>query len=399
MSIKCIDLLALKTFRQIELIAGKTGLTRVITWPHVGQTKTVAEWVHGGELLFITGVIHSVEELEAVLDEGIAKRLAGLVVLVGDEYIKELPDSLIWRADRAAFPLFRMPWNLKLIDVTKEIIDLIMCDKFELKKAESFLGRLLFSSDLEPDDVLELAAVHDVHLGPFCFVALLDIHQKTELILEALQQGDSIEADVQHTLQMLLQKNHISALSTVYGSRIICLISAATLIEARKVILYLKSVHALVLQMHSEIDLYLSLGRIYEGPTEMKRSYREAKQALELCRKIGGIGQIVVYEELGIYRLLFEIKNMEEIRAYYRYNLCALLAHDKANGSSLLATLRQYLYADSNLVKTAQALFIHRNTLVYRLNQIRALLGRDLDSAVVKLDLFNSIVVKDYLGE
>ena len=54
---------------------------------------------------------------------------------------------------------------------------------------------------------------------------------------------------------------------------------------------------------------------------------------------------------------------------------------------------------NGNLVKTSQALFIHRNTLLYRLNQIRDLLGRDIDDALVRLELLSSIVAKDYLGE
>ena len=82
---------------------------------------------------------------------------------------------------------------------------------------------------------------------------------------------------------------------------------------------------------------------------------------------------------------------------------------EKANGKTeqkasaeteeLLETLRQYLYCNGNLVKTSQALFIHRNTLLYRLNQIRDLLGRDIDDALVRLELLSSIVAKDYLGE
>ncbi|WP_418842744.1 helix-turn-helix domain-containing protein, partial [Phascolarctobacterium faecium] len=40
-----------------------------------------------------------------------------------------------------------------------------------------------------------------------------------------------------------------------------------------------------------------------------------------------------------------------------------------------------------------------RNTLLYRLNQIRDLLGRDIDDALVRLELLSSIVAKDYLGE
>ncbi|MEG1346105.1 MAG: PucR family transcriptional regulator ligand-binding domain-containing protein, partial [Acidaminococcaceae bacterium] len=128
MSISCMDLLHLKHFNKIKLVAGENGLQRNVTWPYVGQTLSVANWVHGGELLFITGVSHSASNLKDILQECIVKGLAGLVVLVGTDYIKAIPPELIEQANVAAFPLFEMPWNVKLIDVTREITDVIMFD-------------------------------------------------------------------------------------------------------------------------------------------------------------------------------------------------------------------------------------------------------------------------------
>lgn len=104
-------------------MAGASGLNRVISWPYVGQTASVADWVHGGELLFITGVVHETTMLPNLLEECISKKLAGLVVLTGNEYIKEIPENILQRAEEANFPVFSMPWHLKLIDVTRCIID------------------------------------------------------------------------------------------------------------------------------------------------------------------------------------------------------------------------------------------------------------------------------------
>lgn len=150
----------------------------------------------------------------------------------------------------------------------------------------------------------------------------------------------------------------------------------------------METVHGLLKQIYSGSDLYISFGRVYTAIEQIKDSYQEAQKALSLWKKMNRAEHIVYYSRLGLYRLLFKIEDKEEIREYYRYNL-----------NVLLETLRQYLYCNGNLVKTSQALFIHRNTLLYRLNQIRDLLGKDIDDALVRLDLFNSIVAKDYLGE
>nr|WP_279233272.1 helix-turn-helix domain-containing protein [Hathewaya massiliensis] len=50
-----------------------------------------------------------------------------------------------------------------------------------------------------------------------------------------------------------------------------------------------------------------------------------------------------------------------------------------------------------HLVKTSQELFIHRNTLIYRLSTVKELLGRDLDDAMTNLELFNSILIYEFL--
>ena len=77
LSITCNTLLEAKFFKSIELRAGSSGLNRVISWPYVGQTPSITEWVHGGELLFITGVVHEAAMLPNVLEECISKKLAG----------------------------------------------------------------------------------------------------------------------------------------------------------------------------------------------------------------------------------------------------------------------------------------------------------------------------------
>ncbi len=144
MSITCKDLLQLKLFKNITLAAGAEGLSHVITWPYVAQTDTISDWVHGGELLFVTGIAHTENMLPELLEECIRKKLAGLVILTGSEYISQLPPYIIHRADEARFPVFAMPWEIKLIDVTREITNLIVYDQLERKKSVVFSATCSF---------------------------------------------------------------------------------------------------------------------------------------------------------------------------------------------------------------------------------------------------------------
>ena len=71
--------------------------------------------------------------------------------------------------------------------------------------------------------------------------------------------------------------------------------------------------------------------------------------------------------------------------------------YDKANGGDYLHTLKVYLNNQMNAVKTAQALFIHRATMVYRLDRIRELTGIDFKDPdkMLHLTISTNLLVKD----
>lgn len=93
MAIYCEDLFKLSSFRDARLRGGRTGLGRKITWPYVGATSSVSQWLHGGELLFLTGVgIPSDDEsLLNLVDECIQKTyLASFSCSIPNTYLKSL---------------------------------------------------------------------------------------------------------------------------------------------------------------------------------------------------------------------------------------------------------------------------------------------------------------------
>ena len=65
-----------------------------------------------------------------------------------------------------------------------------------------------------------------------------------------------------------------------------------------------------------------------------------------------------------------------------------LIQYDKENRTELARTLYQYLLCGENVVRTARELYIHRNSLMYRLDKIHQLTGADLSSSSEKVRLF-----------
>jgi purine catabolism regulator len=82
------------------------------------------------------------------------------------------------------------------------------------------------------------------------------------------------------------------------------------------------------------------------------------------------------YPDLSVYRLLLQMEHSPELSTFLEEILGPLIAHE--NSAELLRTLAAYFEHNGNLSQTAEALFVHRNTLLYRMDRIAAILDVDL---------------------
>ncbi len=131
--------------------------------------------------------------------------------------------------------------------------------------------------------------------------------------------------------------------------------------------------------------LAIGIGRVVERLLDARGSHREAAQAMNLEHRLRH-HKPQVYANLGVYRLLLPLVETGELRAFADQVLGKLLAseRDKIN---LLDTLRVYFECNCNVARTAKKMFIHRNTLLYRLLRVREIGGLDLQNAETRLQV------------
>ena len=147
--------------------------------------------------------------------------------------------------------------------------------------------------------------------------------------------------------------------------------------------------------------LQIGIGRPANNIFELPKIYKEARQALIIGSMINtqDFNEFVYYyPNLGVRRLLYLIIDHPELKNYYMENLQALEKYDEEWESELVNSLKIYLEHGANLNSAARALFIHRHTLNYRLEQIVDILKRDIDSQEVLLDLKIAFLIKEMLG-
>jgi purine catabolism regulator len=129
------------------------------------------------------------------------------------------------------------------------------------------------------------------------------------------------------------------------------------------------------------------VGRPNDGLRGLQRSFYEAEQALRAGERLFGPGQTVAFADLGAYRLLSHLHGTPEMESFQAEVLGGLMDYDKKTGSHLLSTLEAFFAANGNLSKTAETLFVHRNTLMYRLNRIQELTDTSLEDPETRFDL------------
>ena len=138
----------------------------------------------------------------------------------------------------------------------------------------------------------------------------------------------------------------------------------------------------------------VGIGTVVEGIKDLARSFKEAQVALEVGKVFDTEKTICSYDNLGIARLIYQLPT----------TLCEMFLREVFKKSSIdaldqetLFTIQRFFENNLNVSETSRKLFVHRNTLVYRLEKIKRLTGLDLrefdDAIVFKV----ALMVKKYL--
>lgn len=106
--------------------------------------------------------------------------------------------------------------------------------------------------------------------------------------------------------------------------------------------------------------------------------FDQAYAALEMGQKLKAEESVCLYQDYQVFVLLSEIKSSDELGRYCHPALAALRQYDQTNNSKLYQTLCIYIEKGCNIKLASESLYIHRNSLVYRISRITEICGIDL---------------------
>ncbi len=139
----------------------------------------------------------------------------------------------------------------------------------------------------------------------------------------------------------------------------------------------------------------VGIGTIVTGVKELARSFKEAQTALEVGKVFDTDKVIVSYDNLGIARLIYHLPTTlceTFLQEVFKRGSIEALDHET------LFTIQRFFENNLNVSETSRKLFVHRNTLVYRLEKIKKLTGLDLREFDHAIIFKIALMVKKYLS-
>ena len=149
-----------------------------------------------------------------------------------------------------------------------------------------------------------------------------------------------------------------------------------------------------LLKEDGEEDVLIAYGTVVNDIKEVSKSYKEAKLALDVGKIFFSERSVIAYSALGIGRLIYQLPiplcEMFIKEVFGDYDPSTLV-------EEILTTVYQFMENDLNLSETSRQLFVHRNTLVYRLEKLQKTIGLDIRQFEDAMTFKIAMMVFDYM--
>jgi purine catabolism regulator len=140
----------------------------------------------------------------------------------------------------------------------------------------------------------------------------------------------------------------------------------------------------------------VGLGQPAKEIGHWRTSYREAVQAMELAIRLQTETPLYI-GDLGVYQLILNLSDRDKLMGFCDQTLGKLAEYDSSQNADLIKTLEAFFACHGNLSQTAEALIVHRNTLLYRMNRIEEIAKIDLSRAETRLALHLALTIRRLL--
>ena len=362
------DMLTLTGDRyQMSMIAGHEGWSNSISWVLMVEDYTILRNFVGKELAVTTGMgFDSEEKLLSLVRILSDRHAAGLIVNTGF-YVDEISRPVLDLCNELRLPLLIVPWEIYISDMIKDLSVRIFFQGMTDEQISTAFIKAIRSPELSSSARQELLQYYDVD-GDFQIILIT---------IPGLDTMDTVERKrIGYRMELFLENiSHNCSFFYYDGSFVlVCNNLPAEITEG--VIMDFQDRMAVRMP---EVNYYIGVGSCLKDLNSMHIAYKRARAALD--RAVYNRSNCVRFDDMGVYRLLSLVPDQALLHEMSDDLLRPLILHDQKNDGALVETLEKYLLFQGSYTAMAENMYTHRNTLMYRMNKIKKLLGTDLSTS------------------
>ncbi|MCI5857636.1 MAG: PucR family transcriptional regulator ligand-binding domain-containing protein [Agathobacter sp.] len=356
---------------RMEFLAGKKGWSNSISWILLIEDSMVLKDFKGRDLAVTTGLgFDSEEKMLRLVEELVELHAAGLVINTG-QYIFDIPKTVITYCDENDLPLLTVPWSVHIFDMIKDLSIRV----FLQSETDEQISNALIHAIETP----EAKGIYEKDLLPH-----FDVDGTFQVVLIStgdLDVMDTVERrrisyQVQNYLENITHNGHFF----YYDACFALVLNDVTIAQMKDII------EGFVGRAKRKLPakpLYVGVGSLFYDVTSLKLAYERAKAAVNYAIK--NKKPLVYFDEMGFYRLLGMVNDQALLKEMGQLVLQPLLEYDEHHNAEYVETLRCYLENNGSVQAVSEQMFTHRNTVIYRINNIKKILETDLDTAQERL--------------
>ncbi|SDW11578.1 PucR C-terminal helix-turn-helix domain-containing protein [Lachnospiraceae bacterium KHCPX20] len=367
--------------KHVRLLAGKKGTKRNVTWMHFVESPSTSSFLNGDEIVLITGIgLNRKEELYDLITAVYQHHVAGILINVGP-YIDHVPADVLSFCEEKNLPIYEVPWKIHLSELM-HIFSLALTreDQSYIETGNAFKNAIAFP-DQEILYVLPLS-----HRG-------FQMEWSYTVCLCQLMAEDTNDTSIRTAQLVYHALQHDYRRMMVYGEKnnLIAIIANTSKEELHR--FTMDFTRLLNSFLKKEISYSLGVGKTTHSMRCIYKSYRQALAVSRLQQEHKISKNRIFYSDMGIYKLLMSIDDKSILEDYIQQTIQPIIEYDRTNDASLMEVLSSYLKNDGSVKATSEQLFIHRNTVNYRLGKIEEITDMNLSSTSDRLQLTVGLMI------
>jgi hypothetical protein len=380
------DFLNCQPLKRAKLLAGTKGIKRQFSWCVPDSFTNIDKeiWVLPNLLLIYVGRSSS-ESWDRYLDRILQMGVSGVVFIGKDLDSLGIPPDILERCDQARIPLIWVPINHSVTAFVKRIFPYLTVAASGEYYRETWLKSLCYSDEEIYDSVIAESYGYSKDCRYYCLVLRLKHPEGLDVMEIERCLGmayEYISAD------MSLKKAEVLAFGD--GQTLICFVPFLKSTSKQYAKEYINKV-AIGVRSISNHKWRIGVGASVASIEDFGESFRGAMRTIGLVERLRVHEKVSFYEDWHMHMMLLRGPE-SELSDFMMQELEPIV-----NNEELLSTITEYLTFGEKMKITAENLYIHINTLKYRLDRISELLGCDLRNATTRFRLRMAITIHRYL--